>query len=34
MGGGGLRLSLVEEFEGSDLSVHRIGATPEREASW
>jgi Amt family ammonium transporter len=30
----GLRLSQEQEFEGADLSVHRIGATPEREASW
>jgi len=31
---GGLRLSAEEEFEGADLSIHRIGATPEREANW
>jgi Amt family ammonium transporter len=30
----GLRLSQEEEFNGADLSVHRIGATPEREVSW
>jgi len=30
----GLRLSQEEEFEGADLSIHRIGATPEREVSW
>jgi len=30
----GLRLTREQEFEGADLSVHRIGATPEREASW
>ena len=30
----GLRLSQEEEFEGADLSIHRIGATPEREAAW
>ncbi len=29
-----LRLSLEEEFEGADLSIHRIGATPEHEANW
>ncbi len=29
-----LRLSAEEEFEGADLSIHRIGATPEREVSW
>ncbi len=30
----GLRLSAEEEFDGADLSIHRIGATPEREAAW
>jgi Amt family ammonium transporter len=30
----GLRLSPEEEYDGADLSIHRIGATPEREASW
>ena len=30
----GLRLSQEEEFNGADLSIHRIGATPDREASW
>ncbi|WP_295854125.1 ammonium transporter [uncultured Xylophilus sp.] len=30
----GLRLSPEEEFDGADLSVHRISATPEREANW
>ena len=30
----GLRLSPEEEFNGADLSIHRIGATPEREVSW
>ena len=29
-----LRLSAEEEYEGADLSIHRIGATPEREANW
>jgi Amt family ammonium transporter len=29
----GLRLSPEEEHDGADLSVHRIGATPEREAT-
>ena len=23
-----------EEYDGADLSIHRIGATPEREANW
>ena len=30
----GLRLSPEEEFNGADLSIHRIGATPEREVPW
>ncbi len=30
----GLRLSAEEEHDGADLSIHRIGATPEREANW
>ena len=30
----GLRLSAEEEYDGADLSIHRIGATPEREVSW
>jgi Amt family ammonium transporter len=29
-----LRLTPEEEHEGADLSIHRIGATPEREVSW
>ena len=30
----GIRLSQEEEFQGADLSIHRIGATPEREVTW
>jgi Amt family ammonium transporter len=30
----GLRLSREQEYEGADLSIHKIGATPEREVSW
>lgn len=30
----GLRLTQEQEFEGADLSIHRIGATPEREVNW
>jgi Amt family ammonium transporter len=30
----GLRLSQEEEFEGADLTIHKITATPDREASW
>ena len=30
----GLRLSQEEEFDGADLSLHRIRATPERESNW
>ena len=29
-----LRLTLEEEYDGADLSIHRIGATPDREANW
>jgi ammonium transporter, Amt family len=29
-----LRLTPEEEYDGADLSIHRIGATPERESSW
>ena len=29
-----LRLTPEQEFDGADLSIHKIGATPEREASW
>ena len=30
----GLRLSQEEEYEGADLSIHRIGSTPDREVNW
>jgi Amt family ammonium transporter len=30
----GIRLSQEEEFEGADLSIHKIGSTPDREVSW
>ncbi len=30
----GLRLTQEEEYEGADLTIHRIGATPDRDASW
>lgn len=30
----GLRLDPEEEFNGADLSIHRITATPERESGW
>ncbi len=29
-----LRMSAEEEYEGADLSIHKIGSTPEREANW
>jgi Amt family ammonium transporter len=29
-----LRLTAEEEYAGADLSIHKIGSTPEREASW
>jgi ammonium transporter, Amt family len=30
----GLRMSQEEEFEGADLSIHKITASPDRESSW
>ena len=30
----GLRLTQEQEFDGADLSIHRIGSTPEREVNW
>ena len=30
----GLRMSQEEEFDGADLTIHKISATPEREATW
>ena len=30
----GLRLNQEDEFEGADLAIHKITASPEREASW
>jgi ammonium transporter, Amt family len=30
----GIRLEQEEEFNGADLSIHKISATPEREAGW
>ena len=30
----GLRLSQEEEYDGADLSIHHIGATPDREVNW
>jgi len=30
----GLRLGAEEEYEGADLSIHKIGATPDRDVSW
>ncbi len=30
----GIRLDAEEEFNGADLSIHRITATPEREPNW
>ncbi len=31
---GGLKLDAEQEFMGADLSVHKIGATPDRESDW
>jgi Amt family ammonium transporter len=30
----GLRMSQEEEFDGADLSIHNITASPERETNW
>ncbi len=30
----GLRLTAEEEYEGADLTIHKIGATPDRESNW
>ncbi len=29
-----LRLTAEEEHDGADLSIHKIGSTPDREVSW
>jgi Amt family ammonium transporter len=31
---GGLRLDQEDEYMGADLSIHKIGATPDRESDW
>jgi Amt family ammonium transporter len=30
----GIRMSQEEEYEGADLSIHRISSTPDREPNW
>ena len=30
----GLRLTPEEEFNGADMSIHKIGSTPDREVTW
>ncbi|MFZ9177149.1 MAG: ammonium transporter, partial [Burkholderiaceae bacterium] len=30
----GLRLDQEDEYNGADLSIHQVSATPERETSW
>jgi Amt family ammonium transporter len=30
----GLRLSQEEEYDGADISIHKISASPDREANW
>jgi ammonia channel protein AmtB len=30
----GLRLDPEEEFNGADLTIHKINATPDRDVSW
>jgi Amt family ammonium transporter len=30
----GIRLDEEQEFNGADLTIHKVSATPERETSW
>jgi Amt family ammonium transporter len=30
----GIRMSAEDEFEGADLTIHKISATPDRETNW
>jgi len=30
----GIRLDPEQEFEGADLSIHKISSMPERETNW
>jgi Amt family ammonium transporter len=30
----GIRLDEEEEFNGADLTIHQISATPDRETNW
>jgi Amt family ammonium transporter len=30
----GIRMSHEEEYDGADLSIHRISSTPDRESNW
>jgi Amt family ammonium transporter len=30
----GLRMSQEEEYDGADMTIHKISATPDREVSW
>ena len=30
----GIRMSPEDEYEGADLSIHKISATPDRDSSW
>jgi Amt family ammonium transporter len=30
----GLRLDPEEEYDGADLTIHKINATPDRESNW
>jgi Amt family ammonium transporter len=30
----GLRMTQEEEYDGADLSIHRISATPDRDVNW
>jgi Amt family ammonium transporter len=30
----GIRMTQEEEYDGADLSIHRISSTPDREPNW
>jgi Amt family ammonium transporter len=30
----GIRMSQEDEYEGADLSIHRISSSPDRESNW
>ncbi|NCV78993.1 MAG: ammonium transporter [Burkholderiaceae bacterium] len=30
----GIRMSQEDEYDGADLSIHKISATPDRDSNW